>query len=132
MFRTFGISYDNLANIWSHQTPRDLCFQNYPLLFQTNFFRNVLFQNELACQEQLMAAGTSKMCHDDVMKWKHFPRYWPFVRDIHRSPVNSPHKRQWCGALVFLSSAPWINGWVNDREAGDLRRYRAHYDITIM
>ena len=31
--------------------------------------------------------------HDDVIKWKHFPRYWPFVRGIHRSPVNSPHKR---------------------------------------
>ena len=32
--------------------------------------------------------------HDDVIKWKHFPRYWPFVRGIHRSPVNSPHKGQ--------------------------------------
>ena len=31
--------------------------------------------------------------HDDVIKWKHFPRYWPFVWGIHRSPVNSPHKR---------------------------------------
>ena len=30
--------------------------------------------------------------HDDVIKWKHFPRYWPFVRGIHRSLVNSPHK----------------------------------------
>ena len=30
--------------------------------------------------------------HDDVIKWKHFPRYWPFVRGIHRWPVNSPHK----------------------------------------
>ena len=27
-------------------------------------------------------------CHDDVIKWKHFSRYWPFVRGIHRSPVN--------------------------------------------
>ena len=27
--------------------------------------------------------------HDDIIKWKHFPRYWPFVRGIHRSPVNS-------------------------------------------
>ena len=44
--------------------------------------------------------------HDDVMKWKHFPRYWPFVRGIHRSPVNSPHKCQWRGALNFLWSAP--------------------------
>ena len=39
--------------------------------------------------------------HDDVIKWKHFPRYWPFVRGIHRSPVNSPHKGQWPGALMF-------------------------------
>ena len=30
--------------------------------------------------------------HDDVIKWKHFPRYWSFVRGIHRSPVKSPHK----------------------------------------
>ena len=30
--------------------------------------------------------------HDDLIKWKHFPRYWRFVRGIHRSPVNSPHK----------------------------------------
>ena len=39
--------------------------------------------------------------HDDVIKWKHFPRYWPFARGIHRSPVNSPHKGQWRGALMF-------------------------------
>ena len=39
--------------------------------------------------------------HDDVIKWKHFPRYWPFVRGIHRSPGNSPHKGQWRGALMF-------------------------------
>ena len=37
------------------------------------------------------------------MKWKNFPRYWPFVRGIHRSPVNSPHKGQWRGAFMFLS-----------------------------
>ena len=30
--------------------------------------------------------------HDDVIKWEHFPRYWPFVRGIHRPPVNFPHK----------------------------------------
>ena len=39
--------------------------------------------------------------HDDVIKWKHFPRYWPFVQGIHRSPVNSPHKSQWHRALMF-------------------------------
>ena len=70
--------------------------------------------------------------HDDVIKWKHFPRYWPFVRGIHRSPVNSPLKGQWRGALMFSLICVWINGWVNNREAGDLRRYRAHYDVTVM
>ena len=39
---------------------------------------------------------------DDVIKWKQFPRYWPFVRGIHRWSVNSPHKGQWRGALMFL------------------------------
>ena len=69
--------------------------------------------------------------HDDVIKCIHFSRCWPFVRVIHRLPVNSPHKGQWCGALVF-SLISWINGWVNNREAGDLRRHRAHYDATVM
>ena len=55
-----------------------------------------------------------------------------FVRGIHRSPVNSPHKGQWRGALIFSLICAWINGWVNNREAGDLRRLRAHYDVTVM
>ena len=66
------------------------------------------------------------------MKWKHFPRYWPFVRGIHRSPVNSPHKGQWRGALMFSLICVWINGWVNYREAGDLRRNRDHCDVIVM
>ena len=70
--------------------------------------------------------------HDDVIKWKHFPRYWPFMRGIHRSPVNSAHKGQWRGALMFSLICVWINGWVNNREAGDLRRYRAHFDVIVM
>ena len=70
--------------------------------------------------------------HDDVIKWKHFPRNWPFVRGIHRSPVNSPHRGQWRGALMFSLIYVWINDWVNNREAGDLRRYRAHSDVIVM
>ena len=70
--------------------------------------------------------------HDAVIKWKHFPRNWPFVRGIHRSPENSPHKGQWRGALMLSLICARINGWVNNREAGDLRRHGAHYDVTVM
>ena len=69
--------------------------------------------------------------HDDVIKWKHFPRYWPFVWGIHQSPMNSPHKGQRRGAFISLTCAR-INGWVNNREAGDLRRNGAHYDVIVM
>ena len=70
--------------------------------------------------------------HDDVIKWKHFPRYWPFMRGIHRSPVNSPRKGQWRGALMFSLICAWINGWVNNREVGNLRHHRAHYDVIVI
>ena len=46
--------------------------------------------------------------------------------------VNSPHKGQWRGALMFSLICDWINGWVNSREACDLRRHHAHYDVTMM
>ena len=72
----------------------------------------------------------------DISWWRHqmgtFSRYWPFVRGIHRSPVNSPHKGQWRGALIFSLICSWINGWVNNGEAGDLRRHHAHYDVIVI
>ena len=47
-------------------------------------------------------------------------------------PENSPHKGQWRGALMFSLICTWINDWVNNREAGDLRRHRGHYDVNVM
>ena len=75
---------------------------------------------------------TSTLNHDGVINWKHFMRYWPFVRGIHQSPVYSPHKGQWRRVVVFSLICAWINGWVNIREAGDLRRHRSQYDVTVM
>ena len=69
--------------------------------------------------------------HDDI-SWKHFLCHWPFVRGIRRSPVNSLHKGQWRGALMFSLICAWINDWVNNRGAGDLRSHSAHYDVTVM
>ena len=47
-------------------------------------------------------------------------------------PVNSPHKGQWRGAFMFSLICAWINRWVKNREAGDLRRRRTHYDVIVM
>ena len=70
--------------------------------------------------------------HDDVIKWRHFSRHWPFVRGIHQSPVNTPHISQWRGAFMFSLICVRINGCVNNCEAGDLRRIRPHYDVKVM
>ena len=61
-----------------------------------------------------------------IIKWNHFPRYWPFV------PVNSRHKGQWRGALMFSLICAWINDWVNNREAGDLRCHRGYFHVNVM
>ena len=74
----------------------------------------------------------SPLFHDDFFKWKHFPRYWPFVGGTHRSLVNSPHKDQWRGALMCSLFCAWINNWANNGVTGDLRRHRAHFDVTVM
>ena len=57
--------------------------------------------------------------HDDVIKWKHFPCHWPFVRGIHWSPE------------LFFSST-WTNDWVNTRDAVDLGNHRVHRVATVM
>ena len=53
-----------------------------------------------------------------------------FVRGIHRSPVKSPHKGQWCRALMFSLICALTNDWAYNRDASDLRCHRAHYDVT--
>ena len=43
-----------------------------------------------------------------------------------------PAQNQWRGAFMFSLICFSINGWVNNGEAGDFRRHRAHYDVTVM
>ena len=59
-----------------------------------------------------------------IYSWKYFPRYW--------SPVDSPHKGHWRGDMMFSLISAWTNGRANNRDAGDLRHHRAHYDVTVM
>ena len=61
---------------------------------------NFIWYRGISLRNQQVNDGVNK--HDDVIKWKHFPRYWLFVRRIHRLPVDSPHKGQWREALMFF------------------------------
>ena len=127
------------------------CLMSLNVLFQNHFIEwryKVTYLNTFSTNLwnlSLMMSNTIKLfhnwlgavcaddyTHDDVIKWKHSPPSWPFVRGIHRSPVNSPHKGQWRGALMFPLNCAWINSWVNNREAGDLRRHHAHDDVSVM
>ena len=51
---------------------------------------------------------------------------------IHWSPVDSLHKCQWPGALMFSLICAWTKGSANNWDAGDLRRHSSHYDVTVM
>ena len=66
--------------------------------------------------------------------WRHQMETFSALQAIcvGNSPVNSPHKGQWRGALMISLICAWINGWRNICDAGDLRRHRAHYDIKVM
>ena len=77
------------------------------------------------CRHSLHSMKTSS-------KGKHFLRYWPIMRGIHQSPMDSPCKGQWCRTLIFLFISAWTNGWANNRDASDLWCHCAHYDVTVM
>ena len=68
--------------------------------------------------------------------WRHqmetFSAFLALYGGIHRSPVNSPHRGQWRGALKFSLIYARTNCWANHRDADDLRSHRAHYDVTVL
>ena len=97
-----------------------------------NTFIELWIQLLISALNWYISVKDHKSLHDDVIKWKHFPRYWPYVRGIHQSPVNSPHRGQWRGTLMFSLICARINGWVNNREAGEWRHNRVHYDVIVM
>ena len=121
-----------------HNTPHESCklFVLCSVLLRLTYFGLVSYirvvGNKAHIPKWIMCALHCPCYHDDVIKWKHFPRYWPFVQGIHQSPVNSPHKGQWHGASVFSLICAWTNGWVSNRDTGDLRRHHAHYDVPVI
>ena len=107
--------------------------------FWKHFLCTVMILGEFKCRAirvytlldrlLIVCSLSCEFWHDDVIKWTYFPPYWPFVRGNQRWPVNSPHKGQWREALMFSLICAWTNGWVNNRDADDLRR---HCHVTVM
>ena len=66
--------------------------------------------NEIDTPMCIIAFSSCGFIYDDVIKWEHFPRFWPFVRGIHRSPVrlnkrlNKPSRCRW---FETPSRSPW-------------------------
>ena len=94
----------------------DLCQMQVSRAGSSNYIRYINFEGCNFLSLLLAHTPPDLLNHGDVIKWKHFPRYWPLVWGIHRPPVNSPHKGQWRGALMFslicnklLSKQSW--GW---------------------
>ena len=104
-------SYWNLTGISATLLPR--CLLNFKAIrwFKLPISRvRFLTRSYDKASYRILKRGrggcNDKFAHDDVIKWKHFPRNWPFVRGIHRSPVNSPHKASDAELWCLLWSAP--------------------------
>ena len=102
------------ANTWTHYYLISLCIMEHGFNFTATIKLNLIMtwpiQKQIAC-----ALTTKKTKHDNVIKWKYFPRYWPFVRGMHQWP-GIPHTKAsdrelWC----FLWSAP---EWTVGKESG--------------
>ena len=79
--------------------------------------------------------------HDTVSCWCYRLSWWRqqigkfsacLVLCDWNPPLDSPHKGQWRGAVVFSLICAWTNGWKNSRDNGNLRRHRDHYDVIVM
>ena len=79
----------------------------------------------LLCVQCHISIWVNFLFHDDAIKRS-------IVQVTGLCPVNYTHKGQWLGASMFTFFCAWTNGWGNNRDAGDLRRHRAHYDGTVM
>ena len=114
------------------------CMCHLQIFVTSTFLRCMWKQNDILITIIIQSHwwNVSLGCLYIITWWRHqvetLSALLAFVRGIHRSPMNSPHKGQWRGALMFSLICAWINGWVNNREAGDLIRHCVHYDVTVL
>ena len=54
------------------------------------------------------------------------------IAPLWTGPGEFPTQRPVTRSFMFSLICVWINRWINNREAGDLIRYHAHYDVIVM
>ena len=113
---TFCKQHHNLlhSKLWAQQLWRDRMKRYLSDSLVIDFIHGVI--QSRSCKNGIYQQ------HDDVIKWKHFPRYWPFVRWIPRTPVTRNFD-------VFFDLS--LNKRLS-KQSGDLRRHQTHYDVIVM
>ena len=79
------------------------------------------------CTSETSRLLNCRYSHDDIIKCTHLPRQWPFVRGIHRSPVDSPHKGHVTGTFDVPFLLIRTDGWTNTRLTGNSRRHDSQF-----
>ena len=89
------------------------------------------------CQ-MLYVCKKMSLCCLDVCKinvfpwWRHQMETFSASAALCAGNSPAPHKGQRRWALIFSLICAWTNGWVNNRDAVDLRRHCAHCDVIVM
>ena len=108
----------------------------FMLFIKTHFYRGALtshFMEEHSSPTSIFPVFMMTSSNGNMFRVTSFyAGNSPATAGIHRSPVNSPHTDQWCGALMISLISAWTGSWVNNQDAGDLRRHHAHNDVTVM
>ena len=123
-----GLTMDNI--LWLHR--KLYCGNNYGITTKRGGrlkFIFVLHQTILVCRKFALMTYHQ---HDDVIKWKHFRVIGHLCGEFAGYRWIPRTQGQWRGALMFSFMCASINGWEKNREVGDLRHHRAHYDVTVM
>ena len=122
-----------------HYTPvAYICQISFVGTFLKTYFRVVVSFIDLKWRYFIIIRRQSyKIYWHKISRWRHQMETFSALLTIcaGNSPVPGEfpvHKCQWHGALMFSLICVWINSWVINREAGDLRRYRAHYGVIVM
>ena len=117
-------------------------WENYPCSNRTVFLFSSDFLATWAFIQSSMWCSTSVRWYPWIRThgWRWIPGWlnWRWREEVGTCPWVSTRKTltlilgQWRGALMFSLVCAWTNGLVNNHDAGDLRRHRSNYDVSVM